>query len=172
MKKANTESLRTLVPVQHTRLCGHLLRSAKGFRAFDSDDREIGGYPTPDLVVAALLGLASKCEPRCSFPSAPCSFRHNRRRHGPVRLAARVWAGRCDLSPQNRRPMTERREAARRHHRLTALFCQSSSASRFAAGRMSTELLVDCRADKISRSRADKISRSAASQCCSASPLR
>ena len=35
MKKANTESLRTLVPVQHARLCGHLLRSAKGFRAFD-----------------------------------------------------------------------------------------------------------------------------------------
>jgi hypothetical protein len=59
-----------------------------------------------------------------------------------------------------------------RHYRLTALFCQSSSASRFAAGRKSTELLVDCRADKISRSRADKISRSAASQCCSASPLR
>jgi hypothetical protein len=58
------------------------------------------------------------------------------------------------------------------HYRLTALFCQSSSASRFAAGRKSTELLVDCRADKISRSRADKISRSAASQCCSASPLR
>jgi hypothetical protein len=44
MKKANTESLRTLVPVHGTHGCaGHLLRSAKGFRAYDSDDREIGG---------------------------------------------------------------------------------------------------------------------------------
>jgi hypothetical protein len=34
---------------------GHLLRSARGFRAFDRDDREIGTYPTPDAAIAALL---------------------------------------------------------------------------------------------------------------------
>jgi hypothetical protein len=34
---------------------GHILRSAKGFRTFDRDDREIGTYPTPDAAVAALL---------------------------------------------------------------------------------------------------------------------
>ena len=38
---------------------GHILRSAKGFRTFDRDDREIGTYPTPDAAVAALLELAA-----------------------------------------------------------------------------------------------------------------
>ena len=37
---------------------GHVLRTAKGFRAFDRDDRELGTYPTPDAAVAALLELA------------------------------------------------------------------------------------------------------------------
>ena len=71
-------SLRTLVPVRGTHGCaGHLLRSAKGFRVFDFDNREIGGYPTPDLAVAALLEFASKCEPRGSFPSN--AFRYGQR---------------------------------------------------------------------------------------------
>jgi hypothetical protein len=36
---------------------GHILRSARGFRTFDRDDRELGTYPTPDAAVAALLEL-------------------------------------------------------------------------------------------------------------------
>jgi hypothetical protein len=36
---------------------GHILRSAKGFRTFDRDDREIGSgtFPTPDAAIGALL---------------------------------------------------------------------------------------------------------------------
>ena len=37
---------------------GHILRSAKGFRTLDRDDRELGTYPTPDAAFAALLELA------------------------------------------------------------------------------------------------------------------
>jgi hypothetical protein len=52
--------LDVLIPVHNTTGCvGHLLRSARGFRAFDSDDREIGSYPNADLAVAALLDLAT-----------------------------------------------------------------------------------------------------------------
>ncbi len=51
---------KTLVPVHGAHGCaGHLLRSAKGFRAFDSQDKEIGLYPTPDSAVAALLELVT-----------------------------------------------------------------------------------------------------------------
>jgi hypothetical protein len=50
---------RYLAPVIINGDCrGHILRSAKGFRTFDRDDREIGTYPTPDAAVAALLELA------------------------------------------------------------------------------------------------------------------
>jgi hypothetical protein len=31
---------------------GHLLRTAKGFRACDANDKEIGTYPTPEAGVA------------------------------------------------------------------------------------------------------------------------
>jgi hypothetical protein len=34
---------------------GHILRSAKGFRTFDRDDRELGTYPSPDDAIGALL---------------------------------------------------------------------------------------------------------------------
>jgi hypothetical protein len=37
---------------------GHLLASARGWRVFDREDREIGTYPTPEAAVAALLELA------------------------------------------------------------------------------------------------------------------
>ena len=37
---------------------GHILRSAKGFRTFDRDDRELGTYLTSDAAVTALLELA------------------------------------------------------------------------------------------------------------------
>jgi hypothetical protein len=44
-----------LIPIHSAHGCaGHILRTAKGFRAFDSDDREIGSYPNADLAVAAL----------------------------------------------------------------------------------------------------------------------
>jgi hypothetical protein len=45
-----------LIPVHAEHACaGHILRTAKGFRVFDSDDREIGSYPNADLAVAALM---------------------------------------------------------------------------------------------------------------------
>ena len=52
-------ALRSFAPVIVNGDCrGHLLASAKGWRVFDRDDREIGTYPTPDAAVAALLELA------------------------------------------------------------------------------------------------------------------
>ncbi len=49
-----------LIPVHGAQGCaGHLLRTANGFRAFDSEDKEIGVYPTPEAGVAALLELAT-----------------------------------------------------------------------------------------------------------------
>ena len=38
---------------------GHLLRTVKGFKAYDWEDRPIGTYPTPDLAVAALMERAT-----------------------------------------------------------------------------------------------------------------
>jgi hypothetical protein len=50
-----------LIPVHGTCNCvEHLLRTAKGFRAFDTLDHEIGIYPTPDLAADALLELATQ----------------------------------------------------------------------------------------------------------------
>ena len=50
-----------LIPVHGAQGCaGHPIRSARGFRAFDPDDREIGVYPTPDLGAVALLELATR----------------------------------------------------------------------------------------------------------------
>jgi hypothetical protein len=37
---------------------GHVLRTARGFRAFDADDKEVGTYATADIAVATLLELA------------------------------------------------------------------------------------------------------------------
>ncbi len=49
-----------LIPVHGAQGCaGHLLRTANGFRAFDSEEKEIGVYPTPEAGVAALLELAT-----------------------------------------------------------------------------------------------------------------
>ncbi len=49
-----------LIPVHGANGCaGHLLRTAKGFRAFDTHDKEIGLYPTPEAGVTALLELAT-----------------------------------------------------------------------------------------------------------------
>jgi hypothetical protein len=60
MKIASQTSTRTLMPVHNASgCCGHLLRSAKGFRAFDAYDGEIGVYETPDLGIAALLERAT-----------------------------------------------------------------------------------------------------------------
>jgi hypothetical protein len=49
----------TLIPVIALSGCvGHLIRSARGFRAFDASDREIGTYPSPDDGARVLLELA------------------------------------------------------------------------------------------------------------------
>lgn len=48
-----------LIPVFGTHGCvGHLLRSARGFRACDANDKEIGTYPNAELAAAALLERA------------------------------------------------------------------------------------------------------------------
>lgn len=54
---------------------GRLLRTAKGFRACDANDKQIGVYETPDPGIAALLERAtdaaqvicSPCGPRTWF---------------------------------------------------------------------------------------------------------
>jgi hypothetical protein len=56
MKTATEISTRVLVPVHDTTGCvGHLLRSARGFRAFDAMDKQIGIYATAGDGVVALL---------------------------------------------------------------------------------------------------------------------
>ena len=45
----------TLIPVHGEHACaGHLLRTAKGFRAFDTLDREIGVFVSAEAASAAL----------------------------------------------------------------------------------------------------------------------
>jgi hypothetical protein len=45
-----------LIPVHGERGCvGHILRTAKGFRAFDRDDKEIGVFETAGDGLVALL---------------------------------------------------------------------------------------------------------------------
>jgi hypothetical protein len=49
-----------LIPVFGAHACvGHLLRTARGFRACDANDKEIGIFETPALGVAALLERAT-----------------------------------------------------------------------------------------------------------------
>jgi hypothetical protein len=43
---------------RHTLVLAQSPLSARGFRAFDRDDREVGCYPNPDLAARALLELA------------------------------------------------------------------------------------------------------------------
>jgi hypothetical protein len=75
MKNAN-EISKTLMPVFNATGCvGHLLRTARGFRACDANDKHIGTFETPALGVAALLERAtdaaqvicSPCGPRTWF---------------------------------------------------------------------------------------------------------
>jgi hypothetical protein len=55
----NEISTKTLMPVFNMTGCvGHLLRTAKGFRACDANDNEIGVFETPALGIAALLERA------------------------------------------------------------------------------------------------------------------
>ncbi len=52
----STKSSCTLIPVfGAVRCAGHLLRTARGFRAFCADDREIGLFHELDRAVEALL---------------------------------------------------------------------------------------------------------------------
>jgi hypothetical protein len=60
MKTVTEVSTRPLMPVHDTTGCiGHLLRSARGFRAFDRDDRQIGIYNTAGDGLVALLERAT-----------------------------------------------------------------------------------------------------------------
>ena len=56
MKNATDISTKTLMPVFDASGCvGHILRTAKGFRACDANDREIGVFETAGLGIVALL---------------------------------------------------------------------------------------------------------------------
>jgi hypothetical protein len=60
MKIATEISTRALMLVHDTTGCvGHLLRSARGFRAFDSNDKQISIYATAGDGVVALLERAT-----------------------------------------------------------------------------------------------------------------
>jgi hypothetical protein len=50
----------TLMPIHNTTGCvGHVLRTAKGFRACDAFDKEIGTFESATLAAAALLDRAT-----------------------------------------------------------------------------------------------------------------
>jgi hypothetical protein len=56
MRLATDISTKTLTPVFNTSGCvGHILRTARGFRACDTNDREIGIFETAGLGIVALL---------------------------------------------------------------------------------------------------------------------
>jgi hypothetical protein len=51
--------IKTLTPVIDTHGCvGHLLNTAKGWKAYDADDRALGTFPTQSDAVSAVLTLA------------------------------------------------------------------------------------------------------------------
>jgi hypothetical protein len=59
MRNLAPQGCKSFAPVIVNGDCrGHILRSAKGFRTFDRDDREIGTFASPDAGIAALLELA------------------------------------------------------------------------------------------------------------------
>jgi hypothetical protein len=60
MKLEKSTELRTLIPVHGTAGCvGHLLRTAKGFRACDANDKEVGCFESANAAAAALLERAT-----------------------------------------------------------------------------------------------------------------
>jgi hypothetical protein len=60
MQNPNDISPKTLMPVFHVSGCvGHILRTARGFRACDANDKEIGVFETAGLSIVALLGAAT-----------------------------------------------------------------------------------------------------------------
>jgi len=61
MQNATDISTNTLTPVFDASGCvGHILRTARGFRACDANDREIGVFETAGLGVVALLNQSSE----------------------------------------------------------------------------------------------------------------
>ena len=61
MEKATEMTTKTLTPVfDTTGHCGHLLRSARGIKAYDSNDKLIGIYPTAGEEIIALLGAIER----------------------------------------------------------------------------------------------------------------
>ena len=60
MEKIDTTT-KTPMPIFNTSGCvGHILRTAKGFRARDANDKKIGVYETAGLGIAALLERATE----------------------------------------------------------------------------------------------------------------
>jgi len=60
LRNAN-ENLKVLIPVHGEHGCvGHLLRSAKGFRACDVNDKEIGTFPTTDAAACRFVGARDR----------------------------------------------------------------------------------------------------------------
>lgn len=57
MEKIDTTT-KTNACIQSGRCCGHILRTAKGFKACDANDKEIGVFETPAAGIVALLEVA------------------------------------------------------------------------------------------------------------------
>jgi hypothetical protein len=68
MKKSIDIVSKALVPVHGTHGCaGHLLRSARGFRAIDVQDREVGTYASSEAGIAALSSGLGSLRARAPF---------------------------------------------------------------------------------------------------------
>jgi hypothetical protein len=59
MKEANEISKTLTLVFNETGCCGHILRTAKGFKACDANDRLIGVFETAGLGIVVLLEAAS-----------------------------------------------------------------------------------------------------------------
>jgi hypothetical protein len=60
MQNANEISTKTLMPVFNVSGCvGHILKTARGFRACDANDKLVGIYPTAGEGIIALLNAAN-----------------------------------------------------------------------------------------------------------------
>ncbi len=58
MRGNSPDSPARLLPIHGVTGCvGHILRTAKGFRAFDSQDKEVGTFDSAEAGAAALLEL-------------------------------------------------------------------------------------------------------------------
>jgi hypothetical protein len=57
----NESTLKTLMPVIGTHGClGHLLNTAKGWKAYDANDKALGTFPDQSAAVSAVLTLGHR----------------------------------------------------------------------------------------------------------------